>query len=175
MAINLTPLKKIINEVSEYKVYNANHNLTPINFQRGAVVLWVVSSQPVSTPERERTHRTGDPYVIEKLRTWNEYNIQLDILKTVDNEPYQSPLVPFEMEAYMIIDCIHCRAGDLHRDHGLGLSRIRTRLWMEKTHNKPMHRLVAEFTITARSEISFKSTSPLISCVDTNRTPIKNK
>lgn len=158
MAINITPIRDTIKQVIDYKVYNGNHNLTPINVDFGAVVLTCTGSYPYSTPLSSRTERE------EIEDQYYEYTYQIDIMRTVGKKGTSQSLVPFEKEAYTIINKLHSDIPRLARDYGLTLTRIRCRQFMDMSYERPTHRLVGDFSIYSHSIVKIRSELEQVEC-----------
>lgn len=167
MAINITPLVKIVRQTISYKVYNGNLNLTPVDFDNGAVIFTLTGTKPVSTPQYTDRAVRGDDTTFERVWTAvNEYNYQLDIMKTMPKEADITPLVPFELEAFSIVNNLQSKAGELLKDHGLGLSYINTRFMVEFTHSKPTNRMIGTFYILSQNKVRIKTSVAKAKCAE---------
>lgn len=165
MAINITPILKIVKNTISYEVYHGNLNLTPIDFDVGAVVFTCVGTKPLSTPQYITKPIRGDNKRFQKVWVmYTVYNYQMDVLKTITKTPYASPLVPFEFESFAIINNIQSKAGELLKDHDLGISYFTTRFSVETTHNKPTNRMTASFEIISPNKVKIKSTEDRVEC-----------
>lgn len=167
MAVNITPLVKIVRDTITYKVYNGNNNLTPIDFDNGAVVFTCTGTQPLSTPQVINKELPGQEGGFVKVwSTPTRYNYQVDIMKTIPKGTAPSPLVPFEFECFAIINNIQSRAGELLSKHGLGVGYIETRFMVESTHSKPTNRMIGTFTILSENQVKIKSVVEKVNCVN---------
>lgn len=165
MAINITPLRDLIKKTIDYKVYNGNSNLTPIDADQGAVVITCTGSYPTSTPITARRLSNADGYIDHLDHLYYEFTYQIDIMKTVSPRPEAAPLVNFEKEAYTIINKIHREIPRLAKEYNLGLSRIRCRQFMDTINQKkPTHRLVGDFIIYSDSLVKTKEIQPAVEC-----------
>lgn len=165
MAINISPIKDIIKATIDYKVYSGNLGLTPVDIDKGAVVITCTGSYPTSTPLHSRrlgkTEDTWDDLTIIN----HEYTYQIDIMRGINLMPYGSPLIPFEKEAYTIINKIHSEMPRLARVYNLGLTRIRCRQFMDTSnYEKPVHRLVGNFSIYSESLVKIRTPLEKVEC-----------
>lgn len=167
MAINITPLVKIVRQTITYHVYNGNNNLTPVDFDHGAVIFTCTGTKPLSTPRFDYKPIRGDDKHYQKVwSVYTVYNYQMDVMKTIPKESYPVPLVPFEMESFAIINNIQAKAGELLKDHDLGISYFTTQFSVDTTFSKPTNRLLATFTIIAPNSVKVKSTVDKVVCAE---------